>query len=119
MSSSIKRCGIAVSQEASKAHEGEHITSCEPNGATCCHLKTSLASADTYGNFGSSSNVGKRSVPMTRSISSCAFAWAAGFINMARKKVNNIDTVWKIGSALFVSECDGTIPYRRQLWAVT
>jgi len=40
-------------------------------------------------------------MPMTRSTSSWAFVWAAGFINMARKNVNKIETACKIGLVLF------------------
>ena len=61
-----------------------------PNGATCCHRKTSLESADTKGSLGSSSKVGKRSVPITRSISSWAWSCAAGFINIVGKKVKRV-----------------------------
>jgi hypothetical protein len=42
----------------------------------------------------------------------------AGFINMARKKVDKIDTVWKIGLALFAPVRAGTVPYRHQLQPV-
>jgi hypothetical protein len=43
-----------------------------PMGAMGCHRKVSLSTDSTYGSDGLSSNVGKRSFPITELISACA-----------------------------------------------
>jgi hypothetical protein len=43
-----------------------------PMGAMGCHRKVSLSTDSTYGSDALSSNVGKRSLPITELISACA-----------------------------------------------
>lgn len=64
-----------------------------PIGATGCQRRTSFTVASMYGKFGRSDELGRRSRPTTRSISSCAFLWTSGKTVMARKKHASADTV--------------------------
>lgn len=58
-----------------------------PITATGLHLRVSFITARQYGRFGSSDQVGDRSLPTTRSNSSCASAATLGKQVIARKKL--------------------------------
>ena len=64
-----------------------------PRTATGLHLRVSLVIALIYGNFSSSSKVGNRSFPTTRSNSSCAAFRTSGNTVMASMKVFRVAAV--------------------------
>lgn len=76
-SSAIERCGTAgggIQHMRCRKSKPGHT----PRGTTTFQRNTSLTSASTYGSESLSANVGRRSLPMTASISACAFFCACG-----------------------------------------
>ncbi len=66
-------------------------------GVTICHLINSLHNASMYGRLDQSSNVGKRSLPITASSSACARLCTCGKRARARKREVIEDTVSIVG----------------------
>ena len=67
--------------------------SCSPRGVTGCHRKSSFTIAWMYGMFSTSANSGSLSLPTTSSIWAWAFAMTSGYIFIAKKNANKLDTV--------------------------
>lgn len=65
-----------------------------PVGAGGCHRRISFMIAVTYGRRSRSTKSGRRCVPTTRSISSCARACTSGCSAIASRNTSPLITVW-------------------------